>query len=104
MNGVVDNLEQLAEELASMVDDAFAGEQIAGLPDDDLMRLLDVSGRVRRRLDAVQIEAAVQVQVQERSDRFRDERLTARHGCDRPADLLCMVMRIDRAGASRLCG
>lgn len=97
---VVDRVEALEAELAGALADAFEGEVLPGLADADLMRLLDVAGRIQRRVDGVLVEATVQVK--DRSDRYRDERLTARHGCEKPVDLISMVCRIDKAHAVRL--
>ncbi|REJ06101.1 HNH endonuclease [Microbacterium bovistercoris] len=100
MNSVVDRVEALEAELAGVLADVFEGEQIPDLPDAELMRLLDVAARLQRRVDGVLVEAAVQVR--DRSEGLRDERLTTRHGCQRPVDLLSMVCRIDKAHAGRL--
>ncbi|UJP10534.1 hypothetical protein L2X99_02280 [Microbacterium sp. KUDC0406] len=78
MNGdVVDRVEALEAELSGVLADAFEGEVLPDLPDADLMRLLDVAGRIQRRVDGVLVEAAVQVR--DRSEGLRDERLTTRH-------------------------
>ncbi|MFE6997623.1 DUF222 domain-containing protein [Microbacterium sp. NPDC057659] len=97
---VVDRLVTLEAELAGVLTDAFEGEELPDLPDAELMRLLDVAGRIQRRVDGVLVEAAVQVR--DRSEGLRDERLTTRHGCQRPVDLLSMACRIDRAHAARI--
>ncbi|MFC5434230.1 HNH endonuclease signature motif containing protein [Microbacterium suwonense] len=100
MNGIVDRLEQLQADFASVVADAFADEQIAQLSDAEVMRLLEVTGRMRRGIDATMVEATVQVR--ERSEGLRAERMTTSYGCDRPADLLQLVLRVDRRTAGSL--
>lgn len=98
MDGVIDRLEQLQADFAAAVVDALP--QIADLPDAEVMRLLNASGRVLRSNDALQVAATVQVR--ERSEGLRGERMTTSHGCDRPADLLQMVLRTDARSAARL--
>lgn len=100
MSSVVDRLEALQAELTAAVDDAFTREQIADLPDAELMRLLQATGAMQRGIDAVQVEATVRVRA--RSEGMRGERMTTSYGCSRPADLLEMVLRVDRRTASRL--
>ncbi|UWF76956.1 HNH endonuclease signature motif containing protein [Microbacterium neungamense] len=100
MNSVVEQLERLEAEIASVLAGAFAAEVVAGMPDAEVMGLLEVTGRLQRRIEAVQVEATVQVR--ERSEGLRGERMTSAYGCDRPADLLRMVLHTDRAGAHRL--
>lgn len=100
MNSVVDRLEQLQADFAAAVAETFAREEIADLPDAEVVRLLDVTGRMQRGVEAVQVEATVAVRG--RSEGLRGERMTTDYGCDRPADLLRMVLRTDRQGAARL--
>src|SRR5699024_5442241 len=78
MDGVIDRLEQLQADFAAAVVDALP--QIADLPDAEVMRLLNASGRVLRSNDALQVAATVQVR--ERSEGLRGERMTTSHGCD----------------------
>lgn len=98
MDGVVDRVEQLQAEFAAAVADALP--HIADLPDGEVMRLLDASGRMLRSNDALQIAATGQVR--ERSEGVRGERMTTSYGFDRPADLLQMVLRVDARSAARL--
>lgn len=98
MDGVIDRLEQLQADFAAAVVDALP--QIADLPDAEVMRMLNASGRVLRSNDALQVAATVQVR--ERSEGLRGERMTTSYGGDRPADLLQMVLRADARSAARL--
>ncbi|MBD8012710.1 DUF222 domain-containing protein [Microbacterium sp. Re1] len=98
MDGVIDRLEQLQADFAAAVGDALS--VIADLPDAEVMRLLEASGRVLRSNDALQVAATVQVR--QRSEGLRGERMTTSYGCDRPADLLQMVLRTDAKSAARL--
>ncbi|WP_429459886.1 DUF222 domain-containing protein [Microbacterium sp. ZKA21] len=100
MNSIVARLEETEARVASVLDDAFTGEQIPDLSDDDVVRLLAVAGRIQRRLDAVVVEAAVQVRG--RSEGLREERLTTRYGCAKPLDLVQVLLGTDRHGASRV--
>ncbi|MFJ4046782.1 DUF222 domain-containing protein [Microbacterium sp. NPDC089987] len=98
MDDVIDRLEQLQADFAAVVGDALP--HIADLPDAQVMRLLDASGRMLRSNDALQVAATAQVR--ERSEGLRAERMTTSYGCDRPADLLQMVLRVDARSAARL--
>lgn len=98
MNGVVDRLERLQAEFVAAAADALP--HIADLPDGEVMRLLDVTGRMQRADESLQVAATVQVR--ERSEGLRGERMTTSYGCDRPTDLLQMVLRVDARGAARL--
>lgn len=100
MDGIVDRLERLQRELAAAVAGAFDGEQIEGLSDAELMRLLDAVGGVQRSIDGVLVEATVQVRG--RSEGLRGERMTTSYGCSHPVDLLELALRVDRRAASRL--
>lgn len=100
MENIVDRLEQWQARYASMLAEAFSSDEFAGLSDADQVRLLEVSGRIQRGTEAVQVETTVHIR--ERSEGLRAERLTSSYGCDRPADLLRMALRIDRTASNRL--
>lgn len=100
MDSIVDRIENLQAEFAAVIDAAFSREEIAALSDAEVMRLLEVTGRMQRRTESVQVEATVQVR--ERSEGLRGERMTTAYGCDRPADLLQMVLRVDKRAGGRL--
>lgn len=100
MNSIVARLRNLEEILDSAARDAFDAEEIPRLSDEDAAELLALTGRIQRRLEGVQIEAAVLVR--DRSDGIRDERMTTKFGCSRPADLVRMLTGSDTRGATRL--
>ncbi|KDA06174.1 hypothetical protein DC31_12235 [Microbacterium sp. CH12i] len=100
MNSVVAHLESLDETLAVAAREGFEAEAIPDLAGREIADLLAVAGRVQRRLESLQVEATVQVR--ERSEGMRDERLTTTYGCSRPADLVRMLTLIDSRSANRL--
>lgn len=100
MNSIVDRLQDLEENLDSVARDAFAGEMIPDLSAEDVAELLAVTGRLQRRLDGLQIESTVQVR--ERSEGMRDNKMTLAYGCSRPADLVRMLIGSESRRATRL--
>lgn len=100
MNSIVARLRDLEDDLDSVVRDAFGAEQIPGMSDADVAELLAVSGRIQRRMEGVQVEATVQVC--DRSAGLKEERMTTRYGCAKPADLVRMLTGTDTRGATRL--
>ncbi|MCK3770720.1 HNH endonuclease [Microbacterium aerolatum] len=100
MNSIVARLRDLEEILDSAVSDAFGSEQIPGMTDTDVAELLAVTGRVQRRIEGLQVEATVQVD--DRSGGLKEDRMTTRYGCSRPADLVRMLTGSDTRAASRL--
>ncbi|MGV2985770.1 DUF222 domain-containing protein [Microbacterium sp. AGC85] len=100
MNSIVARFRDLEESLDSVVRDAFGAERIPSLSDADVAELLAVSGRIQRRLEGVHVEAAVQVV--DRSVGLKEERMTTRFGCSKPADLVRMLVGTDTRGATRL--
>ncbi|GAB3632036.1 hypothetical protein GCM10027421_13890 [Microbacterium shaanxiense] len=100
MNSIVARLRDVEESLDSVVRDAFGAERIPSLSDADVAEVLAVSGRIQRRLEGVQVEATVQVV--DRSVGLKEERLTTRFGCSKPADLVRMLVGTDTRGATRL--
>ena len=100
MDSIVARLRDLEETLDSVACDAFGAEQIPGMSDADAAELLAVSGRIQRRLEGLQIETIVQVC--DRSGGLKEERMTTRFGCSKPADLVRMLIGTDTRGANRL--
>lgn len=100
MNSVVTELERLDETLAGVARDAFGRETIPDLSDAEIAALLAASGRIQRRVEALQIEAAVQVN--ERSAPMRDDRITLAYGCSTAVDLIRMLTFSDSRHAHRL--
>ncbi len=83
-----------------MARDAFGDEAIPGMSDADVAEVLAISGRIQRRVEGVQVEATVQVA--DRSAGLKEERMTTRYGCAKPADLVRMLTGADTRSASRL--
>ncbi|MCS3845048.1 hypothetical protein, partial [Microbacterium sp. AK031] len=100
MNSIVARLRDLEESLDSVACDAFGDEVIPGLSDADVAELLALSGRIQRRVEALQVEATVQVG--DRSAGLREERMTTRYGCAKPVDLVRMLTGTDTRAATRL--
>ncbi|MCS3844712.1 hypothetical protein, partial [Microbacterium sp. AK031] len=100
MDSIVARLRDLEESLDSVACDAFDGEVIPGLSDADVAELLALSGRIQRRVEALQVEATVQVG--DRSAGLREERMTTRYGCSKPVDLVRMLTGTDTRAATRL--
>ena len=97
---MLDRLDALAADYAAAVAEAFDAELIVDASDAEVMHLLGITGRMQRTTEAAQVEATVAVR--SRSEGLRGERMTTTYGCDRPADLLRVVLRTDHQGASRL--
>ncbi|WP_188437063.1 HNH endonuclease signature motif containing protein [Microbacterium murale] len=100
MNSIVARFRELEESLDSVARDAFGAEAIPGLSDADAAELLALTGKMQRRLEGVQVEATVQVC--DRSAGVKEERMTTRYGCSKPADLVRMLTGTDTRGATRL--
>ncbi|MGL3151063.1 DUF222 domain-containing protein [Microbacterium sp. A82] len=99
MNSVVAQIESLDETLASAVREMFATETIPDLAGEDIAALLVATGKLQRRLEGLQVEAAVQVS--ERSQGIRDERLTTAYGCARPTEMVRMLTLSDSRSANK---
>ncbi|GAB3601630.1 HNH endonuclease signature motif containing protein [Microbacterium tumbae] len=100
MNELLPWLREIETSLDSTARDAFARETIPQLADADVAELLAIAGRIERRLEGLQVEAADAVVT--RSDRYRDERMTTAYGCSAPIDLLRMLLGTDARSAARL--
>jgi hypothetical protein len=100
MNSIVAHLEDLDRSLAEAGRDAFDREVIPDLPDAEIAALLEASGRIQKRLEALQVEASVQVL--ERSAPMRDDKITTRYGCSTPTDLVRALTRTESRDANRI--
>lgn len=100
MNSIVAHLEDLDRSLAEASSDAFDHEQIPELADAEIAALLEASGRLQRRIEALQAEATVQVV--ERSAPMRDDKITAKYGWAKPVDLVRALTRMETRDAHRL--
>src|SRR4051794_5870310 len=100
MNSIVAQLRDIEETLDSVARGAFEAEAIPGLSDQDAAEVLALTGRIQRRLEGVQIETSVLVG--DRSQGLKEERMTTRYGCSRPADLVRMLIGSDSREAGRL--
>lgn len=100
MNDLLLHLESLDSSLAEASRDAFTREVIPDLPDAEVAALLEVSGRIQKRIESLQIEATGQVV--ERSAPLREDKFTEKYGWSRPVDLLRMLLLTDSRDAGRL--
>ncbi|MCK3769139.1 HNH endonuclease [Microbacterium aerolatum] len=100
MNSIVAHLEDLDRSLAVASRGAFDGEQIPDLPDAEISALLEASGRIQKRIEALQVEASVQVL--ERSAPMRDDKITEKYGWSRPVDLVRALTRTETRDANRV--
>lgn len=100
MNSLLDRLQQLDTELAQAVSEST----LSGAPrgtEHELVGLLQVAGRIRRRIEGVLVDATGDVH--ERSQTaVRDERMTSRFGCRSTSELLQRTTLCDASTASRL--
>jgi hypothetical protein len=100
MNSIVAHLEDLERSLAGASDETFGNEVIPDLPDAEIATLLETTGRIQKRIEALQVEASVQVL--ERSAPMRDDKITEKYGWARPVDLVRMLTRSDTRDANRV--
>lgn len=100
MNRLVAHLEDLDRSLAEASGAAFEAETIPDLSDAEIAALLEASGRIQKRIEALQVETSVQVL--ERSAPMRDDKITAKYGWSRPVDLVRMLTRNENRDANRV--
>lgn len=100
MNSILYGVAEIEKSLDLLVTGAFKREEVPPLADESIAELLASTGRMQRRLEALQIEATVQVR--ERSEGFRANRMTDRFGCPKPADLVRLLTGQDARSAHRL--
>lgn len=95
MTNLADRLEQLDADLSRAVAEASAiGDE------NEVVRLLQVAGRIRRRIDGVVVEATDQVHERSRTG-IIDERMTTRFGCRSTSELLQRTTLCDACTAAR---
>lgn len=100
MNTIVAHLEDLERSLAEESGEAFEKEMIPDLSDAEIAALLEVSGRIQKRIEGLQVEASVQVL--ERSTPMRDDKITEKYGWARPVDLVRVLTRTETRDANRV--
>lgn len=100
MNSIAAHLEDLERSLDEATCAAFDSEEIPDLPDAEIAALLEVSGRIQKRVEALQVEATVQVL--ERSTPMRDDKITEKYGWSRPVDLIRVLTRTEARDANRV--
>ena len=100
MNSIVARLRSIEEDLDTVAREAFGAEVIPRLSDEDAAELLAVTGRIQRRVEGLQIETTAQVA--DRSGGPKEERMSTRYGCSKPADLVRMLTGSDVRAAARL--
>lgn len=100
MNRIVAHLEDLDRSLAEASRDAYGREEIPDLADAEIAALLELSGRIQKRIEGLQVEASVQVV--ERSTPLREDKITTKYGWARPTDLVRMLTRTETRDANRV--
>ena len=100
MDSIVAQLADLERSLDLVSGDAFDGERIPDLSDTEVAALLEVTGRLQKRVEGLQVEATVQVV--ERSAPMRDDKITEKYGWSRPVDLVRVLTRTQTRDAHRL--
>ena len=94
------NPAELLEQVVIDLDAVLAGDVIAGLSDEAKMALLQVAGRVQRRVDAVVVETVASVPA--RAAGSGDAAFCGQFGCRTVSELLQRVLRVDAPGAGRV--
>ncbi len=100
MNSIVAHLEDLEGSLAEVSGAAFEEEAIPDLSDAEIAALLEVSGRIQKRIEGLQVEASIQVL--ERSAPMRDDKITEKYGWSRPVDLVRVLTLSESRDANRM--
>ncbi|MGP6170150.1 DUF222 domain-containing protein [Microbacterium sp. A196] len=100
MNTIVAHLEDLERSLAEASGEAFENEVIPDLSDAEIAALLETTGRIQKRIEALQVEASIQVL--ERSTPMRDDKITEKYGWARPVDLIRVLTRTETRDANRV--
>ncbi|MEQ6897715.1 DUF222 domain-containing protein [Microbacterium sp. KR10-403] len=94
---LLETLTGLDTTLGETVHDALASDSVRALSDAELLDLTRVAESIGRRVDALRITTAAEVDHRSRTE-LGEERLSARSGCSSAADLICRVTRV--AGAT----
>src|SRR5690606_3510816 len=100
MASIVAHLENLDRVLDEASRVAFRDDEVPDLADAEIAALLEISGRIQKRIEGLQIEATGQVV--ERSTPLREDKLTAKYGWSRPSDLVRVLTRSEMRDANRL--
>lgn len=95
---LLETLTRLDAQLGSVVHDTLTADAPARMADDDVLALTRVAESIGRRVDAVRVAAAGQVDDRSRTE-LGDERLSARNGCTNAVDLLCRTTLVSAASA-----
>ena len=99
MNSIAAALETLGEELAGVVEAAFADDGLRLRDDDEVLAALAAAGRLQRAAEALMSEAVAQVL--ERDDlRAHPDRVTTRHGCRNVGELVERATQVSARTAS----
>ncbi|QAY59954.1 HNH endonuclease [Microbacterium protaetiae] len=95
---LLETLNRLDEQLSDAVHDTLDDDRVRALGDDELLALARVVESLGRRIDALRIAAAGQVDDRSRSE-LGEQRLCARNGCINAVDLLCRVTGVSAVTA-----
>ncbi|WEG09568.1 DUF222 domain-containing protein [Microbacterium horticulturae] len=90
---LIETLTGLDSTLSDIVHESLAADAVRTLSDTELLELTRVTEALGRRVDALRITTAAEVDDRSRTE-LGEERLSARSGCSTAADLLCRVTGI----------
>ncbi|WEG09793.1 DUF222 domain-containing protein [Microbacterium horticulturae] len=95
---LIETLTGLDSTLGDTVHESLSADAVRSLSDTELLELTRVTEALGRRVDALRITTAAEVDDRSRTE-LGEERLSARSGCSTAADLLCRVTGIASATA-----
>lgn len=95
---LIETLARLDGELGVTVRDALSADLVRGMTDGEVLDLTRVAEALGRRIDAVRVVTAAEVDERSRTE-LGEERLSARSGCTGAADLICRTTGVAAATA-----
>lgn len=93
MQNITGALESIADELGAVVADAFAGDALRVVSEEDLLGVMVAAGRVMRSAEAMLIDAVAQVD-------DRGDSVTIKTGCRSLAELVQRATRVSKRTAT----
>ena len=100
MNSIAAALDEVASDLAAVLDRDVRSDAVTAARDDELVEILRAAGEAQRRLDAVILETVAETEA--RSVGLREERVTTRHGCRTTNELLQRTIGLDARQAAQM--
>ncbi|MEQ6897616.1 DUF222 domain-containing protein [Microbacterium sp. KR10-403] len=95
---LLETLAGLDTALGATAHDTLSADLVRGLSDTELLDLTRLTEALGRRVDALRISTAAEVDHRSRTE-LGEERLSARSGCSSAADLICRVTGVASATA-----